>query len=235
MFFFPEMYLSNLLSLALVGESFWVLLLFGGVIVLEVMRILTEARLGSLKESASPPGAPSPEEGPGGGDSPSAPEGGGDSNWKKWLLLVTAVVVTTGVSIAVGGYIGWGDPLFAWKQPTLFGAALVDQAGRLIPGLTFTPAEITPFVEVLFPKVWSGATSLDTLMPKLLNAGVSPQNWGIVTRKLAELGADSAPIVQAVVNNFPAGASEISVRLALEVAVNDQVDTLLLEYATEYW
>ena len=219
-----------LISLCLVGEP--------GLAVFWVAFILVGAILFNLIDPAgggeSPPPPPSGNNS-GGGETPEGDDGGGGSKWKKILLGVVIGVTTTVVAVGVAGWVGWNDPFFAFKQPTIFVAAGVTNLGRVIPGLTLTGEEARTYLGGIYVEVYKSVSNSGVVFPKIVEAHVQPGKYLAVQTAIEALALDPGAAINNVLATYPHGASEATLRAALEIALTDRVDTLILEHAEEWW
>jgi len=226
-FTLPTLFESNfLLFLVDVTPGLLVLTTIIVVALIEIVYSDSAPTSGSAAGGQNPLGG-GPEKSP-------TPENSGDDgwDWKKKLLVGLGITLGT---LMLGSYCGWSDPFYFVKHPVVFGGAVVDRVGTLIPGLTFGPEEVRPFLVEKFPEVWAKTNSMDEFLRKTLEAEVNPWNLAKITRRLNELGLHPEPIFRAVEAAYPQGASGATLEHALQVAANDFIDTAILEHAENYW
>jgi len=219
-----------LITLGLVGEPGLAVLA-----VLWVIFIFVGAILFNLVDPAGGGESPPPAGGNNsGGETPAGGDNGG-SKWKKILLGVVIGVTTTVVAVGVAGWVGWNDPFFAFKQPTIFVAAGVTNLGRVIPGLTLTGEEARTYLGGIYVEVYKSVSNSGVVFPKIVEAHVQPGKYLAVQTAIEALALDPGAAINNVLATYPHGASEATLRAALEIALTDRVDTLILEHAEEWW
>ena len=218
-----------LLSLSLVGEP-----------ALTTLATIFVALLGGFVLNNATPETPSPSPvNPGGSDSPTPTGGdsggGGGGGWKKVLQGIAIGVATTVAVVAIAGYVGWNDPLIAFKKPAEFFIAGVDQLGRVLPGLTLTGDSARSFLETIYLETYRSVSNSAVIFPKIVEAGILPQHYLTVQTQIEELGLFSETLIQNVMSTYPQGASEATLRAALKITLNDKIDTIILEHANEWF
>jgi len=91
------------------------------------------------------------------------------------------------------------------------------------------------YLEGIYTEVYRSVSNSGVVFPKIIEAQVLPKNFLVVQTKIEDLGLNPTAAIQSVLSTYPHGATEATLRAALKVALTDQVDTLILEHAEEWF